>query len=199
MTPKPLDVISLAAGNCYAKHDVSAKRVENCYKSGHTSILEHASATFEVKGISRSCSHQLVRHRMASYCQESQRYVKYLDFDPKKVGEYAVIPDFAVKDIGNAHCLATSVEASMRAYQLMVKNGVKPEDARFVLPEAMKTSIVMTMNFRELFHFFDLRTSKRAQWEIRSLAYAIHDTLQETDASSLIGIYDKYKNDTKVD
>ena len=75
-THSPVDLIATAAGTCYGKDDPSAKRVERCYKARHMGVFEHASVTFRIEGISRACSHQLVRHRMASYNQRSQRYCK---------------------------------------------------------------------------------------------------------------------------
>ena len=76
-TDNPMDVISVAAGTCYGKSDASAKRVRNCYTAGHFSVFEHASVMLEVRGISRACMAQLTRHRLVSFCVESQRYCKY--------------------------------------------------------------------------------------------------------------------------
>lgn len=131
-------------------------------REGHESIIEHASATFEISGISRACSHQLVRHRIASYSQESQRYVEMSD------PEWALPPD--VKENPQARAtwdrFATEVKA---AYRRLRELGVRKEDARFVLPNAAATRIVVTMNFRELLHVFKLRISPAAQWEIRAV------------------------------
>lgn len=165
-TESPIDVISLAAGNCYNKRNVSAKRVNTCVKAGHTSVLEHASVTFRVGGISRACSHQLVRHRMASFCQESQRYCKY-DFDGD---DWYVMPEvFSGEGVG-AYAFSETMREAATNYQTALDFGIKPEDARYLLPEATKTSIVVTMNARELFHFLELRLSLSAQWEIRNMA-----------------------------
>lgn len=90
-TENPMDVISLAAGCCYNKDNVSNKRVATCISAGHLSVLEHASVCFRVDGVSRSLSHQLVRHRMASYCQQSQRYCK---IDTKSSDWYVMPPSF---------------------------------------------------------------------------------------------------------
>lgn len=166
-TPEPLEVISRAAGTCYGKDNTSENRVEHCFKAGHMSVFEHASITFKVEGISRACSHQLVRHRVASFSQQSQRYCK---IDVESVGWYVVPPaidKLPLQDRVNYHL---SMRSSGMEYLNLLKNGVKPEDARYLLPEATKTEIVVTMNLREFYHFLDLRMDKAAQWEIRELA-----------------------------
>ena len=163
-TPNPIEVISLAAGCCYGKDDVSEKRVERCVRSGHHSVLEHACVTFEVEGISRACSHQLVRHRLASFSQQSQRYCR-IDVDSDDW--YVVPPSIAASHQGRYGAMMRSRAAD---YKLMLESGYRPEDARYLLPEACKTTITVSMNARELFHFLDVRTGKGAQWEIRGLA-----------------------------
>ncbi len=131
-------------------------------REGHESLIEHASATFEVSGISRACSHQLVRHRLASYSQESQRYVSM------ESPEWVVPPAIAADP--NALAIWEQFVAGVRqAYQALRQCGVHKEDARFVLPNATATRIIVTMNFRELLHVFRLRISPEAQWEIREL------------------------------
>jgi len=130
---------------------------------GHESIIEHASATFEIGGISRACSHQLVRHRLASYSQESQRYVSM------DKPEWVVPPSIA----GDAETRAIwerFVAGVGETYRALRERGVRKEDARFVLPNAATTRIIVTMNFRELSHVFRLRISPHAQWEIRQVA-----------------------------
>ena len=131
-------------------------------REGHESIVEHASATFEISGISRACSHQLVRHRIASFSQESQRYV-----DMSRP-EWVLPP--AVEENPEARAawdrFAGQVQA---AYRVLRELGVRKEDARFVLPNGTATRIVVTMNFRELLHLFRLRISPEAQWEIRAV------------------------------
>lgn len=178
-TQNPMDVISIAAGTCYGKTNISHKRVENCYKLGHMSVFEHASFTVRIEGISRACSHQLVRHRLASFCQESQRYCKYdLTGD-----DWYVVPQGA-KDLGLpffADHFAMQLEEMGAVYNNALEAGLKPEDARYLLPEATKTNLVMTMNVRELFHFLDLRTDKAAQWEIREMANLLKEKLQTYD------------------
>lgn len=129
----------------------------------HYSILEHASATFEIKGISRACSHQLVRHRLASYSQESQRYVDMSS------PEFIIPP--SIKNNSEALALWRMYEFDVRqTYRDLRAIGIAKEDARFVLPNATATNLIMTMNFREFRHFINVRLSMVAQWEIRALA-----------------------------
>lgn len=131
-------------------------------REGHESLIEHASATFEISGISRACSHQLVRHRLASYSQESQRYVSM------ESPEWVVPP--AISADPEALAIWERFTAGVRqAYQMLRERGIRKEDARFVLPNATATRIIVTMNFRELLHVFRLRISPEAQWEIREL------------------------------
>ena len=168
-TDNPLQLISRAAGTCYGKSDHSAKRVKICLQAGHMSVFEHASVTFEIDGISRACSHQLVRHRLASFSQMSQRYCK---IDVTSDDWYVTPP---IMSRGEQYQLAMRDAAGQ--YQCALDSGIKPEDARYLLPEATKTKIVVTMNVRELFHFFDVRGNNRAQWEIREVASAMQDAL----------------------
>nr|HID13146.1 FAD-dependent thymidylate synthase [Anaerolineae bacterium] len=131
-------------------------------REGHGSIIEHASATFEIGGISRACSHQLVRHRLASYSQESQRYVSMSD------PEWVLPP--AIAENPRARAIWERFAAEVKAaYRALRELGVRKEDSRFVLPNAAATRIVVTMNFRELLHVFRLRISPAAQWEIRDV------------------------------
>lgn len=174
-TKRPLEVISIAAGTSYGKDNFSEKRVWTCWNNGHMSVFEHAVFTARIEGISRACSHQLVRHRMASFVQESQRYCK-IDTESN---DWYVKPDWFKdftengKDVFEQH-----MKAAANRYNAALKLGCKPEDARYLLPEATKTSLTMTMNVRELYHFLDLRMDKNAQWEIRNLADMVIDALQ---------------------
>jgi len=130
-------------------------------------LLRHASFTFLVDGISRACSHQLVRHRPASYSQQSQRYVAMKDFpyvEPESVKGVKVEVD------GKEMEFKEVMELVGKFYEGLVEKGVPKEDARFVLPNACTTRIVFTMNGEELVHFLRLRTCSRAQWEIRKMA-----------------------------
>jgi thymidylate synthase (FAD) len=138
-------------------------------------VLRHAHFTFLVDGISRACSHQLVRHRPASYSQQSQRYVAM------KAYPY-VTPDSVKEKVVEIDSRKYSYDDLMdfigRFYEALVEEGVPKEDARFVLPNACTTRIVFTMNGEELVHFLRLRTCTRAQWEIRKMAIEMLKLLQ---------------------
>lgn len=126
-------------------------------------LLPHTSFTFAIEGISRACSHQLVRHRLASYSQQSQRYIEV-----KRLREQVVVPrTVAEKALEPFESLIT---AANEAYHSLISEEVPREDARFVLPNATETNMLMTMDGKALKHFFGLRCCNRAQWEIRSLA-----------------------------
>lgn len=173
-THNPMKTISEAAGICYNKKDYSEKRVERCFKNGHLSVFEHASVSFLVEGISRACSHQLVRHRLASYSQGSQRYVKGWPGN--------VIPLSIESNEKALDAFMNALFVCQNAYKAMIDEcGIPAEDARYILPNSAETSLVVTMNWRELFHFLDLRTDKAAQWEIRELAFKMIEQLHEND------------------
>lgn len=171
-TPNPIDLISMAMGTCYAKDNASELRVKRAYEANHMSVFEHAKFTVRISGVSRALSHQLVRHRMASYCQESQRYVK-LDTEGDA---WYVIPD-TIRLTDQLEQYVGTMRACGEEYRKMLEDGVPAEDARYVLPNSCKTTIVMTMNLREFFAFLALRQDSHAQWEIRALADAIEETL----------------------
>jgi len=126
-------------------------------------LLPHISFTFAVEGISRACSHQLVRHRVASYSQQSQRYI-----EAKQLRERVVTPRTVAERA--PRLFDSFISAASDAYQRLVEREVPREDARFVLPNATETCLLMTMDGRALLHFFGLRCCNRAQWEIRALA-----------------------------
>ena len=130
--------------------------------SGHTSVLEHAVFTFRVEGLSRAALAQLTRHRLASFDVQSQRYVK---LDKPEL----VMPETIRESVFSKEA-AELMDQCMALYQRMVEADIPCEDARYVTPQAVPTTLLMTMNARELLHFFSLRTCNRAQWEIRSLA-----------------------------
>lgn len=189
-TPDPERVIATAAKLCYSSSDIESlqqgldddkiyKFLEMLSELGHESPMEHVTFTFAIEGISRACSHQLVRHRIASYSQKSQRYVDETQFDyviPESIKNNAVARD--VYDT-----LMSSIQLEYDAIrEALIKDFVSQgmsqkdaekkanEDARFVLPNACETSIIVTMNVRSLFNFFKHRCCNRAQWEIRELA-----------------------------
>ncbi len=160
----PAELLEHAGRICYRSESRGepGKFVRARVEEGHESIIEHASATFEISGISRACSHQLVRHRLASYSQESQRYVDMSE------PEWALPADVLESEEAMAiwRDFAENVKGAYRALREL---GVRKEDARFVLPNAAATRILVTMNFRELLHFFRIRISAPAQWEIREV------------------------------
>jgi len=131
---------------------------------GHVSVIEHASFTFSIEGVSRAMTHQLVRHRIASFTQQSQRYVTY-DTLEKYVTPASIRNNAEAQKIFDE-----TLEKISETYQKLLKLGIKKEDARFILPNAAKTNIIVTMNARELRHFFNLRCCTRSQWEIREAA-----------------------------
>ncbi|HEY6007161.1 MAG TPA: FAD-dependent thymidylate synthase [Geobacteraceae bacterium] len=174
-TPDPERTVALAARLCYSPAGIDelqekfsnadvTRFLEKIMSLGHQSVLEHASFTFGIDGISRVTSHQLVRHRIASFSQQSQRYVSHKDRFA------AVIPEtIAARPELRARFEARLAEIH-HLYGELVEAGVPPEDARYILPNATQTNIIMTMNARELLHFFVLRCCERAQWEIRAMA-----------------------------
>jgi len=131
---------------------------------GHMSVIEHASFTFSLEGVSRAMTHQLVRHRIASYTQQSQRYVTYDTL------EKYVTPESIAENAEAKKVFEETLEKISEAYRRLLQLGVPKEDARFILPNAAKTNIIVIMNARELNHFFNLRCCTRSQWEIREVA-----------------------------
>lgn len=172
-TREPMALIGIAAGTCYGKPWPSHDRVRRCIANGHTSVLEHASATFRIEGVSRACLAQLTRHRIASYSVESQRY--------REVGrgDWYVTPPALEGDELEAYRAA--MEAAMAAYEDALAHGVRKEDARYLLPMATRTTLVMTINARSLQNFLSLRLAPAAQWEIRGLAAMMDGALKAQD------------------
>ncbi|MGB9677437.1 MAG: FAD-dependent thymidylate synthase [Candidatus Ratteibacteria bacterium] len=186
MSKNPVEIIYSAARQCYSsefafdifekskKIDMEKKKrfVREIVKSGHESVLEHVKFTFAIEGISRALSHQLVRHRIASYSQQSQRYVRIDNF------KYIIPPSIQKDEILKKYFIE-GIEKIRDVYINMIKRfkelGIEGEkanqDARYILPNAVETKIVVSMNVRELLHFFRVRCCTRAQWEIRELAY----------------------------
>ena len=174
-TPEPELTIALAARLCYSQVDIEALKeklsgadiknfLDKIMSLGHQSVLEHASFTFGVERISRVTSHQLVRHRVASYSQQSQRYVSHKErFAVVTPPSIAANPEFLSR-------FEAQVSALHEAYAALVEAGVPAEDARYLLPNATETKLLITMNARELLHFFAVRCCERAQWEIRAMA-----------------------------
>lgn len=189
-TPNPEETIALGAKLCYSKSGIedleariSAKDqsafISKLMSMGHESVLEHASFTFGVEGVSRVLLAQLTRHRIASFSVQSQRYVSYengfgyiLPPSIEALGEEAAAKFQAQMD---------QIERWYVEWQKQLGSGeLSNQDARFVLPNACETRILMTMNVRELRHFFSLRMCTRAQWEIREMAEQMHRLCMET-------------------
>jgi len=197
-TPEPEKLVAAAAKLCYSTagageimDDLTDANVERFLSRlmdmGHASPIEHASFTFAIEGVSRALTHQLVRHRMASFSQKSQRYVNEGQFNYVIPPEIKALPNgeaIFIEGMENAqktydllagmliekHKKALVAEglSEKQAFMAAEKQGI--EDARFILPNACETKIVVTMNARELLHFFNQRCCNRAQWEIRELA-----------------------------
>ena len=167
-TKDPIGTCAKAASMCY-NSEPSRQIVRGCIKSGHSSIIEHANYTFKITGVSRSLLAQLTRHRHASYSVESQRYVKItgdVEFvEPVFANDYA-------KEI-----FADNVTSSLKDYKEMIECGSEAEDARAVLPNAMPTNLVMTMNLRAMMNFMNERLCSRAQAEIRKMAKLMKDAV----------------------
>jgi thymidylate synthase (FAD) len=141
---------------------------DKAVEKGHTSLLEHMVFSFSIKDISRACSHQLVRHRIASYAQESQRYVS-VDRE-----DWYVVP----KNLKNYYDYHKLMEVLMSNYRKLISQGIPLEDARYVLPNSCKTNLIMTINGRSLDNFLTLRTCSHAQWEIRELANLMYQRVK---------------------
>ena len=178
-TPNATAVVATAAHRCVSREEAqdyfyaatpekSAAVIRKAVGMGHTSILEHASFTFDISEISRSLSHQLVRFRIASFSQLSQRYCK---------GPFGYVTPPSIRTAAD-DLLAEYREVMERLdgfYQYLCSKGIPAEDARFVLPNACETALLMTTNARELHHIFNLRCCQHAQWEIRNMANQMLD------------------------
>lgn len=172
---EPEMIAALAAKLCYSGAELSDLKekvsgaeqtdfIRKLIGMGHFSVFEHVSFSFGIEGVSRALTHQLVRHRLASYSQKSQRYVK-------AGAEFPYIIPHTIED--NEEALAIYRKAMSKiaeCYNELSSLNIPAEDARYVLPNACETKIIVTMNARELLHFFALRSCNRAQWEIRELS-----------------------------
>jgi len=174
ITPNAEDVIERACSTCYLsfhRYDPPSSTeelIKKVIRKGHHSVLEHAMATFRIKGGSRVFTHELVRHRLMSPSQESQRYVEY---GKTKQFEFVLPPTVQKTEfVGRFEELAAS---AYELYQEMVKADVPKEDARYILPNATTSEIVISANFRELRHIFEIRCMERAHWEIREICLEI--------------------------
>lgn len=172
---EPEKIAALAAKLCYSGADLAdlQEKVTNDEQTdfikkligmGHFSVFEHVSFTFGVEGVSRALTHQLVRHRLASYSQKSQRYVKAGENFP------FIMPHTVAENSEAQEIFNETINQISKAYNKLLDLGMPAEDARYLLPNACETKIIVTMNARELLHFFALRSCNRAQWEIRELS-----------------------------
>ena len=157
-TPNPIETIAKIASICYDSDPKDPlKLVKHLYKNGHHSVMEHIYFTFKIEGISRACSHQLVRHRHCSFTQRSQRYCSEEGFE------------YITPETLNPNFFAADMASLKMWYEDYQANGVPNEDARYILPNACATSLYLSCNLRELIHIANERLCSRAQWEIREL------------------------------
>lgn len=177
ITPEPEKLIEAAGRTSYLSFSKQGKDTEKAFiraliKRGHLSVLEHACATFRFSGVSRAFTHQLVRHRLCSFTQQSQRYVDESNFN--------YIEPLSIKNHPEAHsAFIDFMEKARKAYQELQKLGIKKQDARFVLPNAAESQIVVTANLREWRYIIELRSEPGAQWEIRQAAIEILKILKK--------------------
>lgn len=172
----PEETCGEAASICVGKEGPNPAGLASAIESGHGSVLEHAVFTFRVEDLSRAALAQLTRHRIASFDVESQRYVPLNDPD-------FVIPE-SIENSEYAEQAKNVMRLAMQVYGWLMDAGVPCEDARYVTPQAVPTKLLVTMNARELHHFFALRCCNRAQWEIRELADKLLEICKE-EAPSL--------------
>ncbi|MDD5486017.1 MAG: FAD-dependent thymidylate synthase [Dehalococcoidales bacterium] len=176
ITPGSEHLLERAGRICYASEDklgTNEKWLQTRIKQGHESLIEHASATFYIRA-SRVLTHELVRHRIASYSQRSQRYVKETE------ANYITPPELSEDgNSRNVQVFHQAISAAWEAYRQLLEAGVKPEIARYVLPSACATEIICTWNFREIRHILELRTSPAALPEFRDVAGKIKEIMRE--------------------
>jgi len=175
VTPDSARLVEQAGRLCYASGDkmgTNDRWLQSRIRQGHESLIEHASATFYIKA-SRALTHELVRHRLGSYSQRSQRYVK------ESQPDYIIPPELA-KDVDKdmADIFQQAMSCAWESYQQLLDGGVKPEIARYVLPNACTTEIICTWNFREIRHIVKLRTSSAALPEMRAVADKIKQIMK---------------------
>lgn len=164
-------ICAAAAHSCYSEDSAAdlletvdpAKMLRHVIGMGHHSVIEHAVFTFSVEGVSRALTHQLVRHRIASFSQQSQRYVRLSE-------PTYVVPETVKRDPEAMKVYEETMDGIWDSYSKLIGMGIPAEDARYVLPNGCTTNITITMNARELLHFFSMRCCNRAQWEIREMA-----------------------------
>jgi thymidylate synthase (FAD) len=177
VTPQAEKLIETAGRTAYLSHDRQAENTEKKFikmllLKGHHSVFEHAYATFRISGVSRAFTHQFVRHRLCSFTQQSQRFVNEANF--------AYVEPEPVKKNPEAHAIFVNLmNEAKKAYLDLQKLGIKNEDARFVLPSATESQLVVTANLREWRHIIELRGNPFAQWEIRYVVLEILRLLKQ--------------------
>lgn len=171
-TPNPVETIANIATICYGKDKAKnpKKLVENLLRLKHLSVFEHIYFTWKIEGISRTCLAQLTRHRHASYTVRSQRYCSESE-------QSFIVPESMDYNVALIQEYYTFMDTAKDFYDYLISWGVKREDARFVLPQAMETDLYMSCNLRELLHIYKLRSDKSAQWEIRELVEKIRESV----------------------
>ncbi len=174
ITPDAERLIESAGRLCWNTQEKTGTvpdRIQSWLAIGHESMIEHACASFSIRG-SRAMTHELVRHRLASYSQRSQRYVR------ESEQSYVSPPELEVSHVAS-QVYRRAMESAWQAYRELLKHGMKPEVARYVLPNSCYTDIICTWNFRELRHIIALRTTPRALPEIREVALQLRDIMKE--------------------
>lgn len=191
-SPNILKTIYTACRTCYSSEEPieifeaeaddakMQKLVKKVIESGHTSTFEHTYFTFSISGVSRACTHQLVRHRHASFSQKSQRYVTE-DFNEFSIKD-CIIPESVKKDSNLFACYRDFIQSSKTLYKRSIEDGIPPEDARSILPNAATSSMVMSLNLRSLMHFCSLRMCSNAQAEIRQVANKMAELVIEKES-----------------
>ncbi|MBI5574712.1 MAG: FAD-dependent thymidylate synthase [Elusimicrobia bacterium] len=177
ITPNVEKLIEEAGRTCYMSFDKKTsgsekKFIQGLVKAGHTSVLEHGFVTFRIKNASRSFTHQLVRHRLCAFSQQSQRYVNEKNFT-------YITPDKIEKNPEAKKIYSQFFETARDVYMKLQALNIINEDARYVLPNAVCSEIVFSTNFRELRHIFQVRGAKRAQWEIREACVEMLKIIRE--------------------
>jgi len=175
ITQQPEQLIEAASRTAYLSFEKVSEGSAGRFcrmllRRGHESVLEHASATFRVRGGSRAFTHQLVRHRLAAFTQQSQRYVEERGFE-------AVMPESIRSNPAAAKLYEEAIADDQRIYEELRELGIRKEDARFILPNAAESELVITANLREWRHIIALRGAKSAQWEIRRFAILVLEEL----------------------
>lgn len=182
----PLKTIYLACRTCYSAdypceiwekqsdEDKMIKLVSKVLSSGHHSTIEHCQYTFTISGVSRACTHQLVRHRHMSFSQKSQRYVV-------EQGQFEYITPSTIKNVGLEQDYDSLMNNIAELYDRMIQKGIPAEDARFILPNAATSSLVASLNLREMIHLANLRLCANAQHEIRKLVKKMCELIIEKE------------------